>query len=222
MKRNVLIAASILDSDFAHLEDEVKAVEKLGADYIHYDIMDGHFVNNISFGSPVVKKISPIHSLVNDVHLMISEPEKYFDKFIEAGADIITFHYEAVKEEEINSLIDYLHSKGVKAGLSIKPATPAEKIFKYLDKLDLLLVMSVEPGFGGQSFMESALAKISAIRKYIDENAAKCVIEVDGGINEKTARDCALAGVDVLVVGSFLYKNDKAKAMASLKEAINV
>ncbi len=222
MKRNVLIAASILDCDFTHLEDEVKAVESLGADYIHYDIMDGHFVNNISFGSPIVKRVSPIHSLVNDVHLMISEPEKYFDKFIEAGANIITFHYEAVKEDQIDGLIDYLHSHGVKAGLSIKPNTPAEKIFKYLDKLDLLLVMSVEPGFGGQSFMEGALSKISAIRDYIDKIAGNCVIEVDGGINEKTARDCALAGVDVLVVGSFLYKNDKADAMHKLKEAINV
>ncbi len=221
MERKVLIAASILDCDFKKLESEVKEVETLGASYIHFDIMDGHFVPNISFGSSIVKAVSPIHSLINDVHLMISNPEKYVDKFIDAGADIVTFHYEAVQEDNIDSLIDYIHSRGCKAGLSIKPKTPVDLVYKYLDKLDLLLVMSVEPGFGGQEFMESSLSKISAIREYIDKTASNCVIEVDGGINEKTARECKDAGVDILVVGSYLYKNDKKEAISKLLEAIN-
>ena len=217
--KEVMIAPSILSADFAKLGEEIKLVEDLGAEYLHFDVMDGHFVPNISFGIPVLKSISKLHNMVNDVHIMISEPKKYIEKFADAGAQIITFHYEACNSlQEVREIIDLIHDSGVKAGLSIKPNTPAEVLDPFLEDLDLVLVMSVEPGFGGQSFIPEALNKIAYLRNRIDENDLDCLIEVDGGINEKTGHLCAEAGVDILVAGSYLFgQKDIAERMESLR-----
>ena len=217
--KEVMIAPSILSADFSKLGEEIKLVESLGADYLHFDVMDGHFVSNISFGVPVLKSISRIHNMVNDVHIMISEPRKYIQKFVDAGADIITFHYEACETpEEVADIIDLIHDCGVKAGLSIKPNTPVEVVKPFLEDLDLVLVMSVEPGFGGQEFIPESLMKIQYLRYVIDENDYDCLIEVDGGINAETGRMCADVGVDILVAGSYLFgKKDIAERMESLR-----
>ena len=217
--KEVMIAPSILSADFAKLGEEIKLVEDLGAEYLHFDVMDGHFVPNISFGIPVLKSISKLHNMVNDVHIMISEPKKYIEKFADAGAQIITFHYEACNSlQEVREIIDLIHDSGVKAGLSIKPNTPVEVLDPFLEDLDLVLVMSVEPGFGGQSFIPEALNKIAYLRNRIDENDLDCLIEVDGGINEKTGHLCAEAGVDILVAGSYLFgQKDIAERMESLR-----
>ena len=209
----VKIAPSILSADFRHLEEEIKLVESLGAEWLHFDVMDGHFVPNISFGQPVLKGIAKCHNMVNDVHIMISDPFKYAPEFIKAGADILTFHYEAcANDKEVFQVIDLIHDYGAKAGLSIKPNTPIDKVLPFLYSLDLVLIMSVEPGFGGQSFIDSSVSKILRLRDYIDENSIKNVlIEVDGGINEETAKLCKLAGVDVLVAGSYLFGHKDIK-----------
>lgn len=202
----VYIAPSILSADFNNLKEEIKLVESLKAEYLHFDVMDGHFVPNISFGQPVLKCIAHSHSMINDVHIMISEPKRYAKEFIDAGANILTFHYEACKDiKEIEEVIDIIHSNGAKAGLSVKPNTPIEVIYPVLHKLDLVLVMSVEPGFGGQKFIPSALDKISKVKKLILEKGYQCLVEVDGGINEETAKLCKEAGVDILVAGSYLF-----------------
>lgn len=202
----VYIAPSILSADFNNLKEEIKLVESLKAEYLHFDVMDGHFVPNISFGQPVLKCIAHSHSMINDVHIMISEPKRYAKEFIDAGANILTFHYEACKDiKEVEEVIDIIHSNGAKAGLSVKPNTPIEVIYPVLHKLDLVLVMSVEPGFGGQKFIPSALDKISKVKKLILEKGYQCLVEVDGGINEETAKLCKEAGVDILVAGSYLF-----------------
>ena len=217
--KEVYIAPSILSADFSKLGEEIALVESLGAEYLHFDVMDGHFVPNISFGVPVLKSISSIHQMINDVHIMISEPDKYIRKFADAGADIITFHYEACfDQDEVMDVIDLIHACGVKAGLSIKPKTPVEVLLPFLEDLDLVLVMSVEPGFGGQSFIPEALDKIVVLRNAIDEGGYHCLIEVDGGINDKTGQLCKEAGVDILVAGSYLFGNEDIKErMESLR-----
>ena len=212
----VYIAPSILSADFNNLKEEIKLVESLKAEYLHFDVVDGHFVPNISFGQPVLKCIAHSHSMINDVHIMISEPKRYAKEFIDCGANILTFHYEACKDiKEVEEVIDIIHSNGAKAGLSVKPNTPVEVIYPVLHKLDLVLVMSVEPGFGGQKFIPSALDKISKVKKIILEKGYQCLVEVDGGINEETAKLCKEAGVDILVAGSYLFGHK------DIKERIN-
>lgn len=217
--KEIKVSPSILSADFTNLEKEIKKIEIGGADYLHFDVMDGHFVDNISFGIPVLKSIAKTTSLVKDVHIMISEPLRYAKRFIEAGADILTFHYEACKTTtEVHKIIDLIHENKALAGISIKPNTPVELITPFLSKLDLVLIMSVEPGFGGQKFMENALDKISFLRREIDENKYPTLIEVDGGINEVTGRACINAGVDILVAGSYVFNSENvSERIKSLK-----
>lgn len=209
----IIISPSILSADFANLERDIKRVEDAGADWLHVDVMDGHFVPNLTIGVPVVKSIKKVTNLPLDVHLMIENPEKYIEPFAKAGADILTFHYEAVKD--IQLIVDLIKSFGIKAGMSIKPKTSPDEILKYLGILDLLLVMTVEPGFGGQSFMEDCAEKIPAIKRHAPENL---IIQVDGGINAQTAKICTDYGANSLVAGNYIYKSDNIKsAILSLR-----
>ena len=218
--KKIIVAPSILSADFNNLLKDIKLVEDGGAQFLHFDVMDGHFVPNISFGVPVLKSIAKSHKMVNDVHIMISDPLKYAPEFIKSGADYLTFHYEACKDDnEVKKVIDLIHELGAKAGMSIKPKTEVQVCDKFLKDLDMLLVMSVEPGFGGQSFMPNALDKIAYLRKLIDKNGYKCLIEVDGGINNETGKLCKDAGVDVLVAGSYLFGHEDIKErIAGLKK----
>lgn len=212
----VKIAPSLLSADFACLKDEIDMIK--AAQWIHYDVMDGHFVPNISFGYSILKDVSKITDMYLDVHLMISEPSKYINNFIDSNASLIVFHYEAVGDDEINDLISYIKSHNVDVGIAIKPDTAIEVLMPYLAKLDLVLVMSVEPGFGGQRFNPIALDKITKLKELKQNNNYKYLIEVDGGINETTARLCRQAGVDVLVAGSYIFNSeDYTKAIGSLK-----
>ena len=208
----IKVAPSILAANFNNLLDEVKSVES--ADYLHIDVMDGHFVPNISLGACVYKGLKNKVDLVFDVHLMIKDPRKYAMDFIKAGADILTFHYEALDtKDEINELIDFIHQNNTKVGISIKPNTKVEVLDEFLDKVDLVLVMSVEPGFGGQSFISSALDKISYLKnKKIKENK-NYEIEAEGGINKETSKQCAEVGCEVLVAGTYIYNNQNRKQL---------
>ena len=205
------ISPSILACDFARLKEDIDTI-KTEVEYLHIDVMDGSFVPNISFGIPVISSIRPHFNNVFDTHLMIDHPLKYIEKFKEAGADIITFHLESL--DNPFEVIDKIHSVGLKAGISIKPKTPVEELVPFLDKVELVLVMSVEPGFGGQKFDQVALAKIAWLKANRKSNH-KYEIEVDGGINEKTGKLCKESGCDVLVSGSYIF-NAKSR-----KEAIN-
>lgn len=212
----IIISPSILSADFANLERYIKLVENNGADWIHVDVMDGHFVPNITIGVPVVKSIRAITNLPLDVHLMIENPEKYIEPFAKAGADILTFHYEAVQKNDIIKVINLIKSFGVKAGLSIKPKTSPDEVLEYLPELDLLLVMTVEPGFGGQKFMDDCAEKIKVIKQYAPENL---IIQVDGGINNETGKICTEYGANSLVAGNYIYKSENIKqAINSLKQ----
>lgn len=204
----IIISPSILSADFSNLEHDIKRVEQAGADWIHVDVMDGHFVPNITIGIPVVKSIRKVTALPLDVHLMIENPEKYIDDFAKAGADIITFHYEAVKNSEIKPLIEKIQAYNIKSGLSIKPKTKPEEVLKFLPDLDLLLVMTVEPGFGGQKFMQDCADKIPFIKLHSSDNL---IIQVDGGINDKTAKICTNLGAGSLVAGSYIYNSPDIK-----------
>lgn len=212
----VKIAPSLLSANFACLKQEIDKIE--AAEWIHYDVMDGHFVPNISFGYSILKDISKVTDKYLDVHLMISDPFKYVGNFIASNASLIVFHYEAVEENEIDKLIKHIKNNNVDVGIAIKPDTCQDVLKPFLSQLDLVLVMSVEPGFGGQTFNHSAIEKISKLAKLREENNYHYLIEVDGGINESTAKLCRQAGVDVLVAGSYVFNSDDyTKAIESLK-----
>lgn len=203
------VSASILSADLLNLQEEIKKVEESGSDMLHFDVMDGIFVNNISFGFPVLEAVRKYTELCLDVHLMIAAPLKYAERFAKAGADIITFHIESSDDPE--KVINVIKNSGVKAGLSLKPNTPFEKAIPFLDKIDMLLIMTVEPGFGGQSYITEMTGKIRQAKKYISENKLNVTIQVDGGINDVTASDASNAGADILVAGNYLFKAESMK-----------
>ena len=215
----IKVAPSLLSANFACLKDDIEKIENGKADWLHYDVMDGHFVPNISFGYSILKDVSKVTSLFLDVHLMISEPQKYVDEFIKSGANLIVFHIEAMNsKDETLSLIHHIKEQNVQVGISIKPNTSVDEIQDYLDLLDVVLVMSVEPGFGGQSFKELAIDKIKDLALRRQEKQYHYLIEVDGGINETTGKQCKDAGVDVLVAGSYVFNSDDCtQRIASLK-----
>ena len=213
----IKIAPSILSADFTKLGDDIKSV--ISADYLHFDVMDGVFVPNISIGLPVLKSVRKITDMVLDVHLMITSPSRYVARFAQTGADIVVFHVEAEMPGNTRSAINDIHKLGKRAGLSIKPNTPAEAVLPYIDMLDIVLVMTVEPGFGGQEFIAAMLPKITKIRRMIEDCRPSCELEVDGGINPETAKLCVEAGANVLVAGSDIFgESDRAARISVLRE----
>lgn len=211
---NIIISPSILSSDFSRLGLEIEKLEQNGADWVHIDVMDGHFVPNLTFGSPVVKSLRKLTKMPFDVHLMIDNPLFFIPDFVNAGADIITFHYEASLDKTIE-IINKIHSFGIKAGISIKPNTPVSQILKYTDIVDLVLIMTVEPGFGGQKFLTNCLDKIKEIKNHLKKET---ILEVDGGVNDVTAKLCINYGANALVAGNYIFSNnDISKAIKSLR-----
>ena len=213
------LSPSLLSADFSKLADELCSVENGGAKYIHLDIMDGHFVPNITFGAPILRSIRPITDMVFDVHLMIENPEKYLSDFANAGADILNVHVEACTD--LGKIVDTIHSLGCKAGVTVKPDTPIEAVASVLDKVEMVLVMTVEPGFGGQKFMADMMPKVKTVRDMCNACGREdMLIQVDGGIDNSTAPVVAENGANVLVAGSALFsKNDYKEAVAQLRSA---
>ena len=200
------IAPSILSADFANLERDIHNIEEMGADWVHVDVMDGIFVPNISIGIPVVKALRPVTDLPLDVHLMIERPIRYIEEFVKAGADWLTIHVEADQPQNTLAALDKIRELGCKAAISLKPRTPAEVAIPYLEKCDMILVMTVEPGFGGQKFMADMMPKIRQLREWLDDINPDCVIEVDGGVDSNTHAVCKENGAEVLVAGSAYFK----------------
>ena len=215
----IKVAPSILSADFVNLERDIRALGPAGADYVHVDVMDGLFVPNLTIGLPVVKAISRISPLPLDVHLMIDRPLRYAERFCEAGADVLTLHVEADTPEHTRQALETIRACGKKAGLSLKPGTPAEAALPYLELCDLILVMTVEPGFGGQKFMADMMPKLKTLRRWLDGKNPGCELEVDGGVNAETARICRENGADVLVAGSAWFKAPDPAAFAAAVKA---
>lgn len=212
----IKVSPSILAADFSRLLEEIVSIEKAGADMLHLDVMDGIFVTNISFGLPVIESLRKGTDMIFDVHLMIDRPERYAKRFIDAGADILTFHVEAT--EDAGKLLDEIRELGARSAVSIKPNTPVETVFPLLDKCDMVLIMTVEPGYGGQKFMSDMLPKISALKQEIEDRGLQVDIQVDGGITPETAKLVIDAGANVLVAGSSVFKSsDRKSAIAELR-----
>ena len=215
-----ILAPSLLAADFTILGEQIKETEKAGAQYLHIDVMDGVFVPSISFGMPLISSIRSASKQFFDVHLMIVEPERYIEEFVECGADGITFHLEATKDPDL--VIEKIHKCGAKAGITIKPGTELSEVYPYLSKVDMILLMTVEPGFGGQEFISESYERIKQLRKYIDENNLSTKIEVDGGVGKKNIREVISAGADIFVAGSGVFKKRSiAENVAKFIEAFN-
>ncbi len=213
----IKVSPSLLSCDFSIMYDELESIKNAGADMVHLDVMDGVFVNNISFGMPIISSLRRRSDMFFDTHLMIVEPEKFVERFAQAGSDLITFHIEATKDPL--KLIDMIHSYGVKAGVSICPSTPIEDVFGLLDKCDLILIMTVNPGHGGQKLIPETLEKVKTLRSRIDELSVRTLIEVDGGVNDETAKCAISSGADILVAGSYVFEaQDRKAAIDALKQ----
>lgn len=214
-----ILAPSILSADFKILGEQLKLTEEAGAEYIHFDVMDGMFVPSISFGMPVLASIKGATTQTLDVHLMVTEPIRYVEEFVKAGADIVTVHYEAC--EDLQATIDKIHAAGAKVGISIKPKTPVDVLLPYLDQAEMFLIMSVEPGFGGQAFIPESLERISELRNLLNEEGLTTDIEVDGGIYHKNVAEVLAAGANVMVSGSGVFKGDIKDNTAKFMEILN-
>lgn len=210
--KKIIVAPSLLAADFSRLKEEIQEVEKCGAEYLHLDVMDGNFVPNISYGSPVISAIRPYSNLVFDVHLMVEEPDRFIKDFVDAGADIITVHVEAIKH--LHRTIQLIKSYGKKVGVALNPATPIETLKHVVKEIDMILIMSVNPGFGGQAFIPEVLSKIEELRKLYPEMD----IEVDGGVNDKTVEAIKEAGANVLVAGSYLFSGNYKEKIELMKK----
>ena len=212
-----IIAPSILSLDYANVSNQLKQLNESKAKWMHFDVMDGHFVPNLTFGPDMLKGFKKCTDMVMDVHIMVDNPKLFSKVFVNAGADVLTFHYEACQDEhEVREICNWIHEAGAKSGVSVKPGTPITVLDELLDVIDVVLIMSVEPGFGGQSFMEDMLEKVRYVKEQIQLKGLATLIEIDGGINEETAKLAKAAGVDVLVAGSYVFRNDIQAAVESL------